>query len=167
LEREKENNKDSLVVIHHAKKYEGKMPLWVIVELLSFTNLSKLYSAMYYKEQDIIAKNMGTTRQTLKNHLHCMANFRNKVAHAGRLYNAVYNPPVMLGRQFLQRNPDIHTDTLFAYLVTLMRRIPNMADRSTLAMSIINITVQYADYIQLSLLGFPTYYIRNLCNEIR
>ena len=29
LSREKENNKDSLFVIHHTEKYDGKMPLWV------------------------------------------------------------------------------------------------------------------------------------------
>ena len=167
LSREKENNKDALFVVHHAEKYNGKMPLWVIVELLSFTNLSKLYSSMYFNEQDVIAKNMGTASVTLKNHLHCMANLRNKVAHAGRLYNATYNPPVILGRSFLQRNPDISPDTLFSYLVVLMRRIPEKAEKAALVMAIVNITIQYKDCIKLSLLGFPKNYIQCLCNEIK
>jgi abortive infection bacteriophage resistance protein len=167
LDREKENNKDSLFVIHHAEKYEGKMPLWVIVELLSLTNLSKLYSAMYYDEQNAIAKNMGSTRQTLKNHLHCMANLRNKVAHAGRLYNVLYNPPVKLGNLFLKRNPGIYTNTLFAYLIALIRRIPNQKDKSALVMAIINVMTQYADCVQFSLLGFPNNYAQCLRNEIK
>ena len=167
LDREKKNNRDSLIVVHHTVKYDDKMPLWVIVELLSFTNLSKLYSAMYYHEQDVIARNMGTTKETLKNHLHCMANLRNKVAHAGRLYNITYKPPVMLGRKYLKRNPDISPDTLFSYLVVLMRRIPNADDKAALANAIENIILKYNDCIQLSRLGFPENYIKLIRDEIR
>jgi abortive infection bacteriophage resistance protein len=43
------------------------MPLWVIVELMSFSNLSKLYSAMYYSEKDAIANMVGIGRDTLEN----------------------------------------------------------------------------------------------------
>ena len=167
LNREKLNNKDALFVVHHTEKYEGKMPLWVIVELLSFTNLSKLYSAMYYSEQDVIAKSMGATTRTLKNHLHCLANLRNKVAHAGRLYNAAYNPPAILGQRFLQRYPDIKSDTLFAYVLTLMRRLPNIENKSMLAVALINLVIQYSDCIQLHLLGFPPNYFQQLCGEIK
>ncbi len=167
LDREKEHCKDSLFVIHHAEKYSGKMPLWVIVELLSFTNLSKLYSSMYFNEQTVIAGNMDTTGPTLKNHLHCMANLRNKVAHAGRLYNAPYNPPVVLGRKYLQRNPDIRADTLFAYLVALMRRTPNRTDKAAFVENIESVVSQYADCIQLPLLGFPSNYRQRLDREIK
>ena len=167
LDREKENNKDALFVIHHSDKYEGKMPLWVIVELLSFTNLLKLYSAMYHSGQDAIAQNVGVTGQVLKNHLHCMANLRNKVAHAGRLYNALYNPPVKLGSSYLQRNPKIKSNTFFAYIIVLMRKLPNKTAKALLATTIIDTMVQYEDCIHLSLLGFPVEYVRLLCDEIR
>ena len=167
LDREKENNKDSLFVIHHAEKYEGRMPLWVIVELISFTNLSKLYSAMYYDEQDIIAKNMGISRETLKNHIHCLANLRNKVAHAGRLYNVAYNPPVKLGHNYLKRNPDIRANTLFAYLVVLLRRIPCKADKAELIKAMEDTVLQYSDCVELSLIGFPVDYKQRLRKEIK
>jgi len=167
LNREKENNKDSLFVIHHNENYEGRMPLWVIVELLSFTNLSKLYSAMYFSEQEAIAKNAGTVGNLLKNHLHCMANLRNKVAHEGRLYNTVYNPPVKLGYSFLKRNPDVRSNSLFAYIIVLMRRMPGVADRSAFAMAIVNALHQYSDFIELSLLGFPDNYVTCLCDEMK
>ena len=49
--REKNYYKDSLIVKHHKIKYSSKMPLWVIVELMSFSNMSKLYSSMYYSEK--------------------------------------------------------------------------------------------------------------------
>ena len=69
----KEQNyyKDSLIVKHHKTKYSSKMPLWVIVELMSFSNMSKLYSSMYYSEKDMIASMVGVGKGTLENHLHC------------------------------------------------------------------------------------------------
>lgn len=57
--REKNYYKDSLIVKHHKINYANKMPLWVMVELMSFSNLSKLYSAMYYSEKDVIACAVG------------------------------------------------------------------------------------------------------------
>lgn len=55
LEREENYNKDSLIVKHHREKYENKMPLWVCVEIMSFSNLSKLYHAMYISDKETIA----------------------------------------------------------------------------------------------------------------
>lgn len=167
LDREKVNSKDSLFVIHHDEKYEGKMPLWVIVELLSFANLSKLYSAMYFGEQDEIAIAMGTSKETLKNHLHCLSNLRNKVAHSGRLYNVRYNPPVMLGRKFLHKNPDVIGNTLFAYMIALLRRIPNEADEIGFIGKVAGIVSGKADCVQLDLLGFPKDYLVRLSREIK
>lgn len=57
--REKNYYKDSLIVKHHKIKYSSKMPLWVIVELMSFSNMSKLYSSMYYSEKEAIARMVG------------------------------------------------------------------------------------------------------------
>ena len=158
LSREMSNSRDTLFVIHHAHKYGSKMPLWVIVELLSFTNLSKLFRAMYNSEQDMIALHMSTTRSILSNHLHCLANLRNKVAHASRLYNAAYNPPAQLGVALLRSNADVAGNTLFAYLIVLLRRLPNDAIRSELANAVIKLVSQYTDCLQFNLIGFPEDY---------
>ena len=80
--REKNYYKDSLIVKHHKMKYFSKMPLWVIVELMSFSNMSKLYSSMYYSEKNAIASMVGVGKDTLENHLHCLSVLRNKCAHA-------------------------------------------------------------------------------------
>ena len=69
------------------------MPLWVMVELMSFSNISKLYSSMYISEKETIAQAVGIKYKTLENHLHCLSVLRNKCAHAARLYNTEFNPP--------------------------------------------------------------------------
>lgn len=90
LTRGKRYNDDSLFVKHHDAQYKGMMPLWVIVELLSFSSLSKLYANMLDDTQNFIAHNMGSdSRNTHKNNLHALANLRNKVAHSARIYNKV------------------------------------------------------------------------------
>lgn len=55
------------------------MPLWVIVELMSFSNLSQLYSSMYFSVKDTIASAVGVGRDTLENHLHCLSVGWNKI----------------------------------------------------------------------------------------
>lgn len=65
FQKEKNYYRDSLVVKHHKKKYSNKMPLWVMVELMSFSNVSKLYNSMYNSEKDVIAKGVGTTSNML------------------------------------------------------------------------------------------------------
>ena len=64
--REKNYYKDSLIVKHHKIKYSSRMPLWVIVELMSFSNMSKLYSSMYYSEKDAIARMVGVGKDITK-----------------------------------------------------------------------------------------------------
>lgn len=65
LKREEERREDSLVVQHHKRCYGDTLPLWVIVEMLSFSSLSTLYSAMYLSEQDKIATMRGQTAKVL------------------------------------------------------------------------------------------------------
>lgn len=119
--REKNYYKDSLIVKHHKMKYSSKMPLWVIVELMSFSNMSKLYSSMYYSEKDAIAHMVGVGRDTLENHLHCLSVLRNKCAHAARMYNTDFNPPAKFTTSFLRKHPEIKNNSLFAYTLVLLK----------------------------------------------
>ena len=86
FKKEKNYYKDSLIVKHHKLKYNSRMPLWVIVELMSFSNTSKLYNSMYTSEKEKISTEVGVGADTLENHLHCLSVLRNKCAHAARLY---------------------------------------------------------------------------------
>lgn len=130
MRREEEYNKDLLVVKHHKEKYDDKMPLWVLVELMSFSNLSKLYKAMYKTEQEMIAKSVKTKRDILANHLHCLSILRNKCAHGARLYDIKFSPPARLGTSMLRNNKNLINNTLLAYLIILIRRLPNYSKKN-------------------------------------
>lgn len=155
---QKKHYVDSLVIKHHDKNYSSKMPLWVIVEFLSFSNLSKLYNSMYVSEKDAIADALGSGRETLENHMHCLSILRNKCAHAARLYNVEFNPPAKLSTKYLKRHPEVKNNTLFAYILVLMRRLPSKKDKLELNELLKTIIYEYKTCIDLTLIGFPKNY---------
>lgn len=158
LSREKGHNEDSKIVKHHESKYAGRMPLWVIVELLSFSNLSKLYSSMYISEQDCIAKNVGAGRAVLTNHLHCLSILRNKCAHGGRLYGEPLDLPASLKVGLLRKYPTVSKDSLFAYIIVLYERLPNDESRYNFLNDLITLLDKNSECIDLSQMGFPDNY---------
>lgn len=153
---------DSLIYKHHANVYQGKMPLWVIVELLSFSSVSMLYSAMYRTSQTRIASKFGIGADTLENHLHCMSVLRNKCSHTARLINVRYNPPAKLSTAFMRNNPSVSNDSLFAYLLVLKWRLPENSMRKDFKNELVSLLRQYNDVVDLSLIGFPQNYINIL-----
>lgn len=162
FEKEKSYYKDSLIVKHHKVKYSSKMPLWVIVELMSFSNISKLYSSMYFSEKDAIASAVGTGRNSLENHLHCLAVLRNKCAHAARIYNTTMNPPAKLTPNFLKKHPDIANNSLFAYILVLLKRLPDETSKDNFITALEAVLEEYKDDINLDCIGFPPDYINVL-----
>ncbi len=164
--REKNYYKDSLIVKHHKIKYSSRMPLWVIVELMSFSNMSKLYSSMYYSEKDVIAEMVGTGRDTLENHLHCLAILRNKCAHAARMYNTEFNPPAKFSKSFLRKHPEIRNNSLFAYILVLLKRLPDDDSRKSLIQTMDTVINEFRSDIDLNLIGFPEDYLKIMKNEL-
>ncbi len=160
--REKDYHKDSLIVKHHRTKYCDKMPLWVIVELMSFSNTSKLFSSMYLSEKQFIANQIGVSPKTLENHLHCLSVLRNKCAHAARLYNTDFNPPVRFTSQFLKNHPEIKNNSLLAYIIVLIKRLPEKSLKESMLSDLSAVIEEYKDNIDLSLIGFSENTIDNL-----
>lgn len=157
--QEKDYYKDGPIVRHHMSKYEGKMPIWVMTELLSFSSLSMLYSAMYDADQECIANNCGTTSRTLTNHLHCLSVLRNKCAHCSRLYNAKLAPPVRLSKTFLIRHPEINNTDLSAYIIMLMQRLPDRSSKTHLLSDITRLIDEESYDIDLSPIGITDDYL--------
>ena len=166
FKREKNYYKDSLIVKHHKTKYDSKMPLWVMVELMSFSNLSKLYSSMYISEQNKIAQAIGIGRETLENHLHCISVLRNKCAHAARLYNTKFYPPARFTKEFLRKNPEVRNNSLFAYALVLLKRLPEQKSKRSFVDAVQTVIEQYQDDIDMSLIGFPENYMEILNNNV-
>ena len=87
--------------------------------------------------------------------MHCLSVLRNKYAHAARLYNTEFYPPAKFTTQFLRNNRNIKNSSLFAYVLVLLRRLPNTHMKNALTSDIITVIDNYQDYIDLNFIGFP------------
>lgn len=151
-------SEDELYVAHHLKNYNGQYPLWVLVQMFSFSNLVRLYSSMYSSDQDKIAKRFNYDRKYLEKHLYAMTKLRNICAHFNRLYNRKLKLPVKLGNKTLKSIPSIGNDTLFAYLIVLARLLPTDKLKKDFTDKIIHTVKKYEPYIELYAIGFPNSY---------
>lgn len=83
-------------VKHFILNYDGKLPIWVATEFMSFGQLTKLYGFLQDKEATKIAKNLGVIvgRDLLSGWLRALNTLRNLCAHNARIWNrATVFPP--------------------------------------------------------------------------
>ena len=91
FQNEIERNHTDPVIIHHQHSYNGKFPIWVVVEYLSFNNISKLFSNLQDPDKKYIAINFyNMNEMVLKQWFHALSVFRNICAHYGYLYKRTY-----------------------------------------------------------------------------
>jgi len=82
-------NRNEVFIKHHLDNYEGKFPFWVVVELLSFGTLSRVFKNLNTNTKVEIANNhyKPIPYRYLENWLQGFVDLRNICAHRGRLYN--------------------------------------------------------------------------------
>ena len=76
-------------IIHHHRKYNSQFPVWVVAEIMSFGNISKLYKNMRTQNKKAIAKNyfLGSHYTFIQSWLEKIVNIRNICCHHNRLIN--------------------------------------------------------------------------------
>ena len=85
------NKYRELFIKHHIKKYAGEFPIWVVVEILSFGNLSKLFKNMRNEDKEMICETYYKIPfQYIQSWLHNLSYIRNVCAHYSRLYNKTF-----------------------------------------------------------------------------
>lgn len=93
---------------HYNSKYDGKLPIWVLTEVLDFSDVSKLYDGMRAKDQWRIAERLGVevneslltaTQRKKSRKTHPLARWfehltvlRNTCAHHSRVWNRSFAP---------------------------------------------------------------------------
>ena len=159
-----EKNRQVPFIAHHLSVYSSpssvNIPLWALVEILSFSTVSKFYSSLEFSLRKKISRSVGDDPGYFENHLHCMANLRNICAHYGRLYNRQLRPSIRLP-QSLYRNFSsmvgsvLQTDSLYGYILAMLPLLPTPQHRSRLLQDLKSLIDEYDEYIDLSRLGMP------------
>lgn len=80
---------EELFIGHFKDKYQtSDLPIWAVVEVVSFGTISKLYSILKTQEQkEVIQSLHGINNNVFKNWLHGLSVLRNICAHHSRLWN--------------------------------------------------------------------------------
>ena len=150
----KESRKDAIIE-HHNAKYNGNIPIWVMIEYFSLGNISKFYSNLKYSYQKKLSKNIFNINMIqLSSWLKCLTDLRNRCAHYERVYNKYFiNIP--------KNDKKIHyimDRTLFSnimYMKYIYNTIENGIWDKEIRIKFINLINKYKDVIELKRIGFP------------
>lgn len=81
------NNKTDYLYIEHTKTKHGNLPLWVLINALTFGNISKMYSLFTQSLRISISKNYACLNEKQLGQITTvLTKFRNACAHGERLF---------------------------------------------------------------------------------
>ncbi|CAQ02035.1 Abi family protein [Clavibacter sepedonicus] len=86
--RQRQNNSDEAFVAHFRHKYDDRMPIWALTEILELGHTSRLYGGLRNDIATEIAGAFGVpTKQLMQSWIATINYVRNVAAHHSRLYN--------------------------------------------------------------------------------
>lgn len=146
-------NRDTLVVKHHNDKYDGKFPVWVVIEFFHTSMLSKLFADLNSECQKKIAKDVfGASVPCLKSWLRCLSELRNRCAHYSRLYYWLFPSLPRLPKD----SPYVANRQLFTQFLVLKLLYPNSETwNERIVQAIDNLIEEYCLDISMKHIGFP------------
>ena len=146
-------NSKSLVVQHHVAKYDGRFPIWVIIEFFSMGMLSHFYRGFETQDKKQVAKLLyNTNYKNLESWFRCLTDLRNRCAHYSRLYYWVF-PAIPKMPTDVNYVP---TRRLFSQLYMLKLMYPSSSDwNQEFLKPLIKLVNKYKPYISLKHLDFP------------
>ncbi|MDO5734368.1 MAG: Abi family protein [Eubacteriales bacterium] len=152
IERFKHENRKTPVVIHHNKKYDGRFPIWVIIEFFNLGAVSFFYADLQISDQKFIASTyFNTGYKQLMSWLRVLTELRNKCAHFSRLYFWNFKSIPKRDKRF-----KYETDgTLYSQFIMLSYLYPEKDEWNRLLLKLKYLVNDYDDYIELQHIGFP------------
>ena len=155
IRRHIDENRQTLVVKHHMKNYDGKFPIWVLIEFFSIGSLSYLYADLISKDQKAIAKTaFSQSASCLESWLRCLAELRNRCAHYSRIYYSAFPATPRMPKNIPYNSPNNHM--LFPQILMLKYLYPDKGEwDNQMLPGIANLVDSYLPDIELDHIGFP------------
>ena len=128
--REEADRSSELFVQHFRNKYAEfpDLPVWIVMEVMSFGALSKMFHGMVRNDQKDIARLYGAQPRDLQSWMHHLVYIRNLCAHHSRLWDRQWAIKPLMPAARMWQPPSVPTnDRLFATLLILyhlMKRCP-------------------------------------------
>lgn len=158
----RENERNEIFIRHHKANRDNEFPIWVVVEVLSFGTLSKLFKIMNKEvNQDICREKYNNiSHYFISSWMHCLSILRNICAHRARLYNRNFS----MGPRFCREDKEMFINmgyentkigkSLFFYLFILAKVVDDQEVWNTTTDKIDTILKKYP-FVKVSCLGFP------------
>lgn len=83
-------------ILHYQNDHKY-IPLWVLVNIMSFGQLSKFYANMKQEDRNTVARHFSIKADVFGSFLTVLCLFRNECAHGSRLYNYRTRRPAIRG----------------------------------------------------------------------
>ena len=170
-----EENKNSPVVIHHINKYDGKFPVWVIIEYFTLGMLSRFYRDLKPIDKKSIARScFNTSYKKLDGWMRCITDLRNRCAHYSRLYNWNFTAVPSLSYNDIKiPNPEnqngndkiIVNHKLFSQICLLKAMYPSNQWDADFADPFYSLLNEYLGRVDLQHIGFPEDWVAFLLHK--
>ena len=144
---------------HYIDELNQDLTLWVFVDLLSFSNISILFSITDSSIKKTVANSMNIKvkgDELLSKFLHSLTIIRNLCAHGSRLYNRLFQQKPFLNKNerelLLKRDNDYDNDHLFGFIL-IMKRLLNVDEFEQMKFSIKYLCDKYP-FVDMKYYGF-------------
>lgn len=158
-----DNSKEPFVA-HHITKYGGDFPVWVAVELLSFSNLSKLFANMRPAGQVKVTDHYSVAQPYFESWVRSLAVLRNMCAHHARVYGKAITvaPKLTASARALGLAPT----SLFACLWASAELCPTTEGWLRFVGQLIDVLSKYNRAVSADVMGFPPNWISLLAGRV-
>lgn len=146
-------------IAHHKEKYNNIFPIWVLIEVASFTLLSKIYSNLKNEDQAVIAEIFLNKLPYIRNWLHGLSVFRNVCAHFGRLYGRMD----LFDFKISQKDKESidSNKTIFCAIFVMNKLLNSPAIFNPFINDLVRLLDEHKN-VELSQIGFPENWIEIL-----
>lgn len=98
------NKSNELFVKHHRENRNGIFPVWVALEMATFSNLVSLYRNLRNEDKRIISNQYNINFKVFMNWLTVLKILRNRCAHHSRLFNSliITKPTILYSDRHLE-----------------------------------------------------------------
>lgn len=145
------NSKAPFVKNFHDNYEGGNLPIYALVEILSFGTLSKFYKNMKNQDKKAIAKSFGVGYTYFESWLESISYIRNICAHYGRLYNAKLSKTPILYKEYSEAG--IGNNRIFGVLLCL-KHLLKSNDHWNLFVDKIELLFDKYESVDIKTMGF-------------
>ncbi len=159
---------NDLFIRHHYEKYDGMIPVWAAVEVMSFGNLSKtiknLKTGKDSAASDLLShyvilspkgKYVHPSMAMFASWTQAVSVLRNLCAHNSRIYNRSISTHIQIP-DTLQLPPPSKGNGLYPFMVAMRCLSPNEDVWNRFISDLQTLFIKYEGNFSLTQLGFPT-----------